>query len=220
MSPDLQAVSRLWTPDQYGKGLGWGHGRGARPCRPFVLALFVLVLSGGLAGPALAQQQVRGGSSLRLDLGMGQSPPGATVLIPATLKAPDNVDVESVEIRILFPKEKLAFVEARKGVASEAVEAVVTTSVEDAAGEAERSLLKVAIKSAAPGNWLPNGTVADLIFKIAEKVTLNETITLENKSIGTSGRDPGALLDGLRGTDGQVLVDETPLEFSCFFYMH
>ena len=170
--------------------------------------------------PAEAQQQVRGGSSLRLDLGMGQSPPGADVLIPATLKAPDNIDVESVEIRVLYPKEKVSFVEARKGVSAEAVNAVLTALVEDAAGDPGRSLLKVSIKSAEEGNWLPNGTVADLIFKVAEQAVLQETITLENKSGGTNGKEPGTPLEGLRGADGQIIVDATKLEFSCFFYMH
>lgn len=188
--------------------------------RPSLAGVCALGLWLALSSPVLAQQQVRGGSSLRLDLGMGQSPPGADVLIPATLKAPDNVDVESVEIRILFPKGKVSFVEARKGVSSEAVNAVVTASVQDAAEDPEKSVLKVGIKSAEQGNWLPNGTVADLIFKVAEKAVLNETITLENKSVGTSGKEPGAPLEGLRGADGQIIVDATKLEFSCFFYMH
>lgn len=168
-----------------------------------------------------AQQPVRaGGESLRLDLGMGQSPPGAKVVIPATLKVPDAVDVESVDINVTFSKKQVSFVEAKKGISSDAINAEVTSAVKDDSSNPENSVLTVTIRATEKGTSIPNGHVANLTFKIDEKAPLKDMITLKNNSSGTNAKMPGQLLEGMRGTDGEIIVDETALVFSCFFYMH
>ena len=186
--------------------------------RATVIGMLVCVVS--VAGSAAAQNEASSTSRpVRLDLGFGQSPPGSHVQIPLTLMLPRGTQIGSATNKITFPAELLSFQEARKGLSVEIVEAEVTTDVQPDEGNPENSILTVTIVGKA-GAAIPRGVLVDLVFGISEQVQMGETLILKNAASALSPGDSPQPRDPVTGNDGEIVIDETPVVFACFFYMH
>ena len=58
------------------------------------------------------------------------------------------------------------------------------------------------------------------MFGVSEKAQLGEMLILENAASALSPGDSPQPLDPVTGNDGEIVIDETPVVFACFFYMH
>ena len=184
------------------------------------LAVGMLLCLVSVTGSVLSQDGASSTSRpVRLDLGFGQSPPGSHVQIPLTLGLPRGTQIGSATNQITFSSRRLTFQEVREGLAAEIAEAEVTTEVRPDEGTPENSILTVTITGKA-GASIPRGVLVDLVFSISEQAQIGETLVLGNVASATSPGDSPQPLDPVTGNDGEVVIDETPVVFACFFYMH
>jgi hypothetical protein len=139
--------------------------------------------------------------------------------MPLILALPRGTQIGSATNEITFPTKLLSFQEAREGLSVEIAEAEVTTEVYPDEGNPEKSILRVTIvgKAGAP---IPRGVLVDLVFSISERAQLGDTLILENSASALSPGDLPQPLDPVTGKDGEIIIDETPVVFACFFYMH
>ena len=110
------------------------------------LLWLAIPLATGLFSTESVQAQNEG-AAVRLDVGMGQGRPGASVVIQATLKVSDDTEVGAIEIQVEFPNNLVTFQEARKAIGADASNAEVTATVEEVEKDVEKS---VAIISVSP----------------------------------------------------------------------
>lgn len=190
--------------------------------KSLILSLIVgmLLCVASVAGSAAAQNEASTPSRpVRLDLGFAQSPPGSHVQIPLILALPRGTQIGSATNEITFPTELLSFQEAREGLSVEIAEAEVTTEVQPDEDNPENSILTVTIVG-KEGAAIPRGVLVDLVFELSLQAQLGETLILENAASALSPGDSPQPLDPVTGNDGEIVIDETPVVFACFFYMH
>ena len=190
--------------------------------KSLILSLVVgmFLCEASVTGSAMAQNKTSSTNrSVRLNLGFGQSPPGSHVQIPLTLALSRGTQIGSATNEITFPTELLSFQEAREGLSVEIAEAEVMTDVQPDEGNPENSILTVTILGKA-GAAIPRGVLVDLVFGISEQAQLGETLILKNAASALSSGDSPQPLDPVTGNDGEIVIDETPVVFACFFYMH
>ena len=204
---------KMWKRG-YAEGFLW---EAAKISMFLIMILISLSLSPG-TGVANAQDEGATQRATRLDLGFAQSPPGSNVMLPMTLIPTRGVVLGSTTNEITFPTQLLSFVEAKKGLAVEVAEAEITTEVRQDDQDPENSILTVTISG--KGTAIPRGVLVDLVFILSEQAQLGETILLGNVASAMSPDDPPRLIETVTGTEGRIVVDETPVIFSCFFYMH
>jgi hypothetical protein len=183
------------------------------------VALVLLPLVPGVIAATTQQDQTPTRKATRLDLGFSQTPPGSHVSIPLILTLPRGGQIGSATNEITFPTRLLSFQEARKGLSAEVAEAEITTEVRQDDQNPENSILKITIEGKA-GIAIPRGVLFDLTFNISEQAQLGETITLKNKASAVNLEDPPQPVDPVTGNDGEIVIDEIPVVFACFFYMH
>ncbi len=158
-------------------------------------------------------------AAVTLDIGMGQGTPGASVLIPATLKISDNTEVGAIGIEVVFPNNLVTFQEVRKAIGAEAANAEVTATVESVEEDPEHSVAIISVTS-EQGMWIPGSTVVELVFKVEEEALVHAVATLEPRfRATTAGESPSPILPTAVDS-GVIFVGETTLIFSCLFYMH
>ena len=157
--------------------------------------------------------------AVTLDLGMGQGTPGASVVIQATLKVSDDTDVGAIEIQVEFPNNLVTFQDARKAIGADASNAEVTATVEEVEKDVEKSVAIISV-TPEPGMWIPSGTVVDLVFKVDEEAPLKAVATLEPQLQAKTAGDSPRPISAIGLDNGEIVVGETTLVFSCFFYMH
>ena len=183
-----------------------------------VVGMFLCVAS--VTGSAAVQNEASSTDRpVRLDLGFGQSPPGSHVQIPLTLALPRGTQIGSATNQITFPTNLLSFREVRAGLSVDMAEAEVTTDVLPDKGNPENSILTVTIVGKA-GAVVLRGVLVDLVFSISEQARMGETLVLKNVATARSPGDSPQQVDPVTGSDGEILIDETPVVFACFFYMH
>lgn len=184
-----------------------------------LISLISLSLVQGMGAATLQD----GGSSsprpVRVDLGFGQSPPGGTVVISVIFTPPRGVQVGSTTNEITFPTQRLSFQEAIRGLSAEVAEAEIITEVRQDDQDPESSILKLTVKAKA-AMALPRGTLVDVMFNISDQAELGETIVLKNSASAMSTDDPPQSIDPVSGSDGELIIDETAIVFSCLFFMH
>ena len=184
------------------------------------LVVGVLLCAVSVTGSAVSQDGAYSRPRpVRLDVGFGQSPPGSHVQIPLTLALPRGTQIGSSINEITFSTGMLTFQEVREGLSVEIAEAEVRAEVQSDEGNPENSILTVTITGKA-GAPIPRGVLVDLVFGISEQAQLGETLVLGNAASAESPGDSPQLLDPVSGNDGEIVIDETPVVFACFFYMH
>ena len=99
------------------------------------------------------------------------------------------------------------------------MEVELTTEVKQDDQDSESSILTVTIES-KEGVAIPRGVLVNLIFNISEQAPHGETIMLGNTASAVSLDDPFQPIDPVTGSDGEIVIDETPVVLACFFFMH
>lgn len=164
-----------------------------------------------------AEQQPTGPPTL--SLGEASAPPGAPVVAPLTLSAPEGVRVGSVEVRLTYPKALLAFVKIEPSGLALGVGATVQA---DAKGgpDAQSSTLHVSISTPAGSRQpLPSGPLAYLGFTIDESAKAETSIALTHAAEALTTDDPPRLVKPLVAAPATISVSVPPVP-ACFFYMH
>ena len=96
-----------------------------------------------------------------------------------------------------------------------------TLETEVTEGKDDVSGVKITISN---NNGLPDGIIANLVFKITKEFTFEEVgteehlITLDN-SVSAWATDENEIRDVL-GEPGGIDLAYAPVVFACFFYMH
>jgi len=161
----------------------------------------------------------------KLDLEMDTSSPGTQVTgtpggqvgIILVIRAPRGVQVGSTINAINFPDRFLSFQEVREGFSALAAEAEITAVVEKDQDSATHSTLRIAV-TAQRGTRIPNGGLAEIVFKVAEQAP-EGTVELTNLARAFTTDDPPQSVDPVSARNGVIQISRTPI-FSCFFYMH
>jgi hypothetical protein len=96
-----------------------------------------------------------------------------------------------------------------------------TVEIEVVEGEDDVSRVKITISG---GGGLPDGIIANLVFKVTKEFTFEEVgteehlITLDN-SVSAWATDDKEITD-VMGEPGGIDLAYAPVVFACFFYMH
>ncbi len=164
------------------------------------------------------------GDALQVTLGRDSPNLGGNVFRDAflsfTLSNAPGIATGKVISDISFPSsEGIAFDRAELTPDLEAAGA--TMEIEVAEGEDDVSRLKITISN---NNGLPDGIIANLVFKVTKEFTFEEVgtdehlITLDN-SVSAWATDEKEITDVL-GEPGGIDLAYAPVVFACFFYMH
>lgn len=184
-------------------------------------ASLILLFLNAVFLPAVTASQGGSGSPrpTRLNLGYAQSLPGSEVTVSLTLTLPQGVKISSAMTDIVFPGRSLSFQEARRAISAEVAGADLQAEVRSDPENSENRILSLKIESKA-GNPIPQGVLADLVFRILDTADLGSTVTLVNRPAALTASDPSQPVTPVSGNNGEIVVDEPMTVFSCFFYMH
>jgi len=164
------------------------------------------------------------GDALQVTLGRDSPNLGGNVFRDAflsfTLSNAPGIATGKVISDISFPSsEGIAFDRAELTPDLEASGA--TLEIEVAEGEDDVSRLKITISN---NNGLPDGIIANLVFKVTKEFTFEEVgtdehlITMDN-SVSAWATDEKEIMDVL-GEPGGIDLAYAPVVFACLFYMH
>ena len=164
------------------------------------------------------------GDTLQITLGRDSPNLGGNVFrdafISFTLSNAPGIATGKLISDISFPSsEGIAFERAELTPDLEAAGA--TLEIEVAEGEEDVSRLKITISN---NKGLPDGIIANLVFKVTKEFTFEEVgtdehlITLDN-SVSAWATDEKEITDVL-GEPGGIDLAYAPVVFACLFYMH
>ncbi len=164
------------------------------------------------------------GDALQVTLGRDSPNLGGNVFRDAflslTLSNAPEIASGKVTSEISFPSSRgIVFDRAELTPDSEASGATVRTEVVE--GEDDVSRVKITIFN---NKGLPDGIIANLVFKVIKEFTFEEVgteeylITVEN-AVSAWATDEQEISDVL-GEAGIIDLAYAPVIFSCFFYMH
>ena len=164
------------------------------------------------------------GDALQVTLGRDSPNLGGNVFrdvfLSLTLSNAPGIATGKVTSEIFFSSSRgIAFDRAELTPDLEASGATVETEV--AEGEDDVSRVKITISN---NNGLPEGIIANLVFKVTKEFTFEEVgteehlITVEN-AVSAWDTDEQEISDVL-GEPGGIDLAYAPVIFSCFFYMH
>jgi len=164
------------------------------------------------------------GDALQVTLGRDSPNLGGNVFRDAflsyTLDNATGITTGKLTSDISFPSsEGIAF--ERAELTPEVEASGATLEIEVAEGEDDVSRLKITISS---NSGLPDGIIANLVFKVIKEFTFEEVgtdehlITLDN-SISAWATDEKEITD-VMGEPGGIDLAYAPVVFACLFYMH
>jgi len=164
------------------------------------------------------------GDALQATLGRDSPNLGGNVFRDAflsyTLNNATGITTGKLTSDISFPSsEGIAF--ERAELTPEVEASGATLEIEVAEGEADVSRLKITISGSG---GLPDGIIANLVFKVIKEFTFEEVgtdehlITLDN-SVSAWDTDEKEITDVL-GEPGGIDLAYAPVVFACLFYMH
>ena len=186
-----------------------GHPRAAS------FAFIVLVLlSAAVRGGALQEE-----SEPRLSISPTSGLPEAEVPVPLYLYS-GGAAIGALSIDIEFPDRLVSFVKADQTFLSESVRAELQTRV-DPGVEEGWSILKLTLATPdgdKPREFIPDGPIAFLTFRISKEASLNGEIVFQSRASGTTVDDPPRQVR-IASAEGKLSVKSIPLT-ACFFYMH
>ncbi|MBI2822721.1 MAG: hypothetical protein HYX74_10895 [Acidobacteria bacterium] len=184
-----------------------------------VVACGLLLLDSQAAPARGAALQEQG--EPRISLSPAAGLPETSVTIPIYFWAGSGVTVASLSMEIQFPEKLVSFVAAERSFISELSNVDLRSEVGTEAGP-ESSILKLTLSTHAPENardFIPEGPVASVTFRIAKDAPLSAEILLQGTASGMSGDNPSRPVESIAVTGGRILVEAVPLT-ACFFYMH
>ncbi len=190
----------------------------------FLVLPSLLVFSQESQDALLHPEAPLAGDALQVTLGRDSPNLGGNVFRDAflsfTLSNAPGIATGKLTSDISFPSsEGIAFDRAELTPDLEASGA--TLEIEVAEGEDDVSRLKITISN---NNGLPDGIIANLVFKVTKEFTFEEVgtdehlITLDN-SVLAWATDEKEITDVL-GEPGGIDLAYAPVVFACFFYMH
>ncbi len=164
------------------------------------------------------------GEALQVTLGRDSPNLGGNVFRDAflsfTLSNAPGIATGKVTSEVSFSSSRgIAFDRAELTPDLEASGATLETEVTE--GKDDVSGVKITISN---NNGLPDGIIANLVFKITKEFTFEEVgteehlITLDN-SVSAWATDENEIRDVL-GEPGGIDLAYAPVVFACFFYMH
>ena len=164
------------------------------------------------------------GDALQVTLGRDSPNLGGNVFRDAflsfTLNNATGITTGKLTADISFPStEGIAF--ERAELTPEVEASGATLEIEVAEGEADVSRLKITISGSG---GLPDGIIANLVFKVIKEFTFEEVgtdehlITLDN-SVSAWDTDEKEITD-VMGEPGGIDLAYAPVVFACLFYMH
>ncbi len=164
------------------------------------------------------------GEALQVTLGRDSPNLGGNVFSDAflsfTLSNAPGIATGKVTSEVSFSSSRgIAFDRAELTPDLEASGATLETEVTE--GTDDVSGVKITISN---NNGLPDGIIANLVFKITKEFTFEEVgteehlITLDN-SVSAWATDENEIRDVL-GEPGGIDLAYAPVVFACFFYMH
>jgi hypothetical protein len=158
--------------------------------------------------------------STTLTIGEQTGVPGAPVVVPLTLAAPDAVKPGTIEIRVTFPKATLTFTKVEPSGLALGASATIETTVGKGPDAASSTLVATIATPADPAERkaLAPGLLAYIGFTIAKDakpgtVPLKLTTTVRTADAEAKPVAP------VSAVNGKVTVTAPPV-ISCFFYMH
>ena len=179
-----------------------------------VTILMVLLLS----FQAVRAVQDESDTTDRLSLGFDKSDPGNQAFIGIILSTQGDVEIGRIVAEITFPRQFLAFEEARGGLPIKAINAELSAEVRIDDSNSENSVLEVVIASTT-GAAISAGILAYLTFTLLPEAPTQHIIELKNKAEAFTTDDPPEPVE-LSTTNGEIESLATPALFACFFYMH
>jgi hypothetical protein len=200
--PDAAVAARC---GRYGRS-GWA---------PALCAFLLSVLPASIA----AGQD----SPLGLRLVSAATKPGGVAYVNVILANPEGAPVAEFRQRLQFPRDQLAFTNARLGIAASLAGATLTTTLMDGAGAVVQSKdeaegVELRIVGTKP---FPDGPLVELQFQV--RATSDATVRLPHKAEALDRE--GTRMASLAFADGHIVVTSDlapppPPAFACFFYMH
>lgn len=178
-------------------------------------ALILLCVPGSLRSASFLQ-----GQGARLTLSQTSGLPEAEIPVPLYF-ASGGISTGALSLEITFPARLLSFVKVEKSFLVDAVKGQVEAKVESDAGN-EKATLKVTFATPpgeSPREFIPDGPIANISFRIAKEAPLGTEIILGMRATGVTTGDPPGKIDPIATPDGIVSVKSVPLT-ACFFYMH
>jgi len=190
----------------------------------FLVLPSLLVFSQEFQDAPLHPEAPSAGDALQVTLGRDSPNLGGNVFRDAflsfTLSNAPGITTGKLTSDISFPSSVgIAFDRAELTPDLEAAGA--TVELEVAEGEDDVSRLKITISN---NNGLPDGIIANLVFKVTKEFTFEEVgtdehlITLDN-SVSAWATDETEITDVL-GEPGGIDLAYAPVVFACLFYMH
>lgn len=167
------------------------------------------------AHPAAPQEEKR---TARVTLAQSVGPPGGSVAVPIQLVAAEPDQVGSLTVKLRFATARLTFTKVEMGGLAEAVGAEATAVAKDTAGETLLELTIAVPETNGIRTPLPDGPLADLLFKIALGLKPETVIPLKVE-VAAGGARAGAQPIRVGARDGEIIVSN-PTVIGCFFYMH
>ncbi len=164
------------------------------------------------------------GDALQVTLGRDSPNLGGNVFRDAflsfTLNNATGITTGKLTADISFPStEGIAF--ERAELTPEVEASGATLEIEVAEGEDDVNRLKITISGSG---GLPDGIIANLVFKVIKEFTFEEVgtdehlITLDN-SVSAWDTDEKEITD-VMGEPGGIDLAYAPVGFACLFYMH
>ena len=164
------------------------------------------------------------GDALQVTLGRDSPNLGGNVFRDAflsfTLNNATGITTGKLTADISFPStEGIAF--ERAELTPEVEASGATLEIEVAEGEDDVSRVKITISGSG---GLPDGIIANLVFKVIKEFTFEEVgtdehlITLDN-SVSAWDTDEKEMTD-VMGEPGGIDLAYAPVVFACLFYMH
>ena len=149
------------------------------------------------------------------------APPGAPVVLPVTLGAPEGVSIGTVEFRLTYSTTLLTFVKMEPSGLALGLGAVLQAVVEKGP-DARSATLRGSVSapmSGASRQPLPSGPLAYVAFTIAKSAKPGTSIVLTHvASASTSDAAPQPITPVVAA---KVKIDVArPPVPACFFYMH
>jgi len=175
-------------------------------------AVFVAVAFVSLVSVARAEEA----RPVTLSIGSDTSMVGSTLVLPLAIDNPDNVEIQSLSVELLLPRDEVSFANARTSLAMETVGGIV--EADHKSDHPDNKILKIAISVSAP-KPLPNGRLASLELRLAEKLPGVKEIPLilEKGTITTADHKTTST----RLQSGKITISETaPTLVNCFFFTH
>ena len=178
----------------------------------YATAAFLAVAFAHLLSVARAEEP----RAVTVSIGSDTSMLGSTLVLPLAIDNPDNVEIRSLSVELLMPSEAVSLTSARRSLAMETAGGTVET--EQKSDESGSKIQRINLRISAP-QPLPNGKLASLELRLAEKLSNSKEVPLilEKGTITTADNKstPASV------QSGKITISETaPTLVNCFFFTH